>query len=232
MVIKEQLRFSGFSKETLDFLRNLKTNNNKQWFEAHKQIYQKYLLEPLQNIVMDLSEFMLSIDSYFEVRPKIDKTISRIYRDTRFSKDKSLFKNNMWITFKRPSKDWKNAPAYFFEIFPDWYRYGMGFYSASKNIMDRFRETIDNNPEKFLKTIAFYSKHQIFILEGEKYKRILDQNKSEDIQDWYQRKNFYLTCNRKIDNILLSRELVNDLIFGFGLLAPLYNYLWRIILEE
>jgi hypothetical protein len=55
--------------------------------------------------------FMLSIDPYFDVHPAINRTISKIYRDTRFSNDKSPFKTTMWITFKRPEKNWKDAPA-------------------------------------------------------------------------------------------------------------------------
>ncbi len=134
----------------------------------------------------------------------------------------------MWITFKRPGKNWRDAPAYFFEISPDSYRYGMGFYSASKDTMDRFRETIDKKPKEFLEAISFYPKQQDFVVEGEEYKRILDENKPGEVQNWYQRRNLYLVCNRKVDNRLFSRELIDDLIFGFGLLAPFYHYLWRI----
>ncbi|MBN1220352.1 MAG: DUF2461 domain-containing protein, partial [Anaerolineae bacterium] len=113
---KEQDKFEGFAPETLEFLRNLKANNNKTWFEAHKQEYQEYLLQPLQALVADMGNFMLSIDPYFEVTPAVNKTISRIHRDTRFSRDKSSYKSTMWITFKRPRKDWQDAPAYFFEL--------------------------------------------------------------------------------------------------------------------
>jgi uncharacterized protein (TIGR02453 family) len=225
---KKQNQFNGFSPMTLNFLRNLSENNNKIWFDLHKQNYQKYLLDPLRNLVADLSEVMLNIDKDFEVKPLINKTISRIYRDTRFTRDKSLYKNTMWITFKRLNKDWKNAPAYFFEISPNSYRYGMGFFNASKSTMDKFREMIDKNPKRFLKAISFYSKQQIFLLEGEKYKKILDENKPGVIQNWYQRKNLYLVCNKKIDNSLFSRDLVNDLILGFELIAPFYHFLFKI----
>ncbi|MBL7073807.1 DUF2461 domain-containing protein [candidate division KSB1 bacterium] len=228
---KKACMFYGFSPKTSDFLKNLKVNNNKVWFESHRQNYQKYLLEPLRNLVVDIGEFMLTIDPYFEISPAVNKTISRIYRDTRFSKQKSLYKTTMWITFKRPNKDWKDAPAYFFEISPDSYRYGMGFYSASKDTMDRFREMIDKKPKEFLKAISFYSKQRVFVVEGEKYRRILDDNKPEEIQNWYQRRNLYLVCNRKIDNCLFSRELVGDLMFGFGLVSPFYHYLWKLKLK-
>ena len=118
--------FNGFSTDTLDFLRNLRANNHKVWFEDHKQDYQNYVLRPLQDLVTDLSSFMLTIDPLLETRPGVDKTISRIYRATRFSKDKSPYKSTIWITFKQPNRNWKDAPVYFLEICPDAYRFGMG----------------------------------------------------------------------------------------------------------
>ncbi len=225
---KNEWAFNGFSTKALDFLKSLKTNNNKAWFEANKQDYQDYLLEPLQNLVDGIADFMLTIDPYFEIRPAVGRTISRIYRDTRFSKDKSPFKSTIWITFKRPNKEWKDAPAYFFEISSDSYRYGMGFYSASKETMDRFRKMIAERPQEFFKAISFYSHQQIFKVEGEKYKRILDNSLSEEIQEWYQRKNLYLVCNRTIDKSLFGKTLLNDMISGFDLISPFYHYLWKL----
>ncbi|HZD59717.1 MAG TPA: DUF2461 domain-containing protein [Anaerolineae bacterium] len=127
--------FRGFSLEAIEFLSGLEINNDKVWFEKNKHIYEKFLLEPLRHLVMDLSAFMASIDPYFETSPAVGKTISRIYRDTRFSNNKSPFKRTMWITFKRPNKNWQDAPAHFFEIAPYSYRYGMGYYCASKSTM-------------------------------------------------------------------------------------------------
>lgn len=225
---KQEKMFNGFAQHSLDFLHNVREENSRTWFEKNKHNYLRYLLEPFQNLVADLSENMLAIDPYFESRPLVDKTISRIYRDTRFSKDKSLFKNRMWITFKRPIKEWKDAPAYFFELSPDSYRYGMGYYSASRNTMDKLRESINENPSEFLQAISFYGTESIFNLEGEKYKRFLPNDNPKEIQDWYQRKSFYLTCNRTIDDTLFSSELVDELILGFNILKPLYQYLLRI----
>lgn len=100
MAETEEKRFSGFSPKTLKFLRGLKTNNNKAWFQAHRADYEKYVLQPLRDLVIDLGDFMLDIDPFFEITPSVNKTISRIYRDTRFSKDKSPFRSTVWFTFK------------------------------------------------------------------------------------------------------------------------------------
>jgi uncharacterized protein (TIGR02453 family) len=229
-VIDEQQRcFEGFSQKTLKFLKGLEANNNKKWFEAHKDEYQDYVLQPLRNIVTDLGEFILDIDPLFEITPAVNKTISRIYRDTRFSKDKSPFRSIVWIVFKNQGRDWSTlVSGYFFELSPNSYRYGMGFYNAAPAIMSKFREMIDADPKEFLQAISFFAKQKTFVLEGEKYKKIFDKNKPKEIRNWYQRKNLYLVCNRKIDDILFSSKLVDDLVSGFNLIAPLYHYLQKI----
>ncbi len=219
--------FSGFSEKSSTFLKQLKKNNDKLWFDAHKQEFEQYLLQPLQALVSDLGESMLAIDPLLEVRPATNKTISRIYRDTRFSKDKSPYKTTMWLTFKRPGENWQDGPAYFFEIGVDLYRYGMGFYQASKETMDNFRELIDTKPKEFQKAIAFYARQKDFVVEGEQYKRVLDADKPEALQVWYQRKSLYLVCSRKTDKALFSKKLVNDLKTGYALLAPLYYLFWK-----
>jgi hypothetical protein len=104
----------------------------------------------------------------------------------------------------------------------------MGFYNAAPAIMSIFREMIDENPKEFARAISFFGKQKTFVLEGDKYKRIIDNTKPEKIQNWYQRKNMYLVCNRKIDDILFSNKLVDDLIYGFGLIAPFYHYLEKV----
>ena len=229
-IIDEQQRcFDGFSRNTLKFLKSLEANNNKAWFEKHRDEYNKFVLEPLRNLVTDLGEFMLDIDPCFEITPVVNKTISRIYRDTRFSRDKSPYRSTVWIIFKNKNKDWATlASGYFFELSVNSYRYGMGFYNAAPLIMAKFREMIDENPEEFLKTISFFEKQKNLVLEGEKYKRIIDKTKPEKIQNWYQRKNMYLVCNRKIDKTLFSDKLVDNLASNFKMISPLYHYFQKI----
>ena len=231
MTGEEEGKFNGFSPKTLEFLRGIKANNSKAWFQAHRDEYKEYVLGPLRDLVTDLGDSMLDIDPRFEIEPAVNKTISRIYRDTRFSKDKSPFRSTVWFTFMNRKKDWTtHVCGYFFELSVDSYRYGMGFYDAAPSIMSKFREQIDENPKEFLKAISFFGKQRIFVLEGEKYRRIIDKNKPEKIRHWYQRKNMYLVCNRNIDDTLFSSKLVDDLIFGFNMIAPFYRYLQRITL--
>jgi uncharacterized protein (TIGR02453 family) len=220
--------FDGFSSATFQFLRSLCDNNHKEWFELHKSDYQEHVLKPLQSLAAGLGPLMLSIDQDFEVTPALNKTISRIYRDTRFSKDKSPYKTSHWITFKRPRIEWKDYPAYFFEITPNSYRYGMGFYNASRETMDRFRKKVESDPKLFLSTTSFYQSQKIFTIEGEEYKRPLKADIPKELQEWYNRKNLYLVCNQQIECNFIDKILISDLIHGFETIAPFYNYLCKV----
>ncbi|MFH1250447.1 MAG: DUF2461 domain-containing protein [bacterium] len=220
--------FNGFSRETFEFLKNLGKNNSKPWFEKHRDVYDTSVLKPLRQLVMELGDFMLTIDAGFETQPAVNKTISRIYRDTRFSKDKSLFRTNMWIVFKNPDRNWKSKPGYFFEIYPDSYRYGMGFYSPSSGTMAKLRAKIDAESPDVMQVIQLVKDQNIFELAGDKYKRIFDPGKPPEIQEWYQRKDLYLVCNRPVDDLLFSNDLVNVLIKDFQLIAPVYQLLRNI----
>lgn len=220
--------FTGFSPKTLEFFTNLTAKNSKPWFESHRHEYEQYLMTPMRSLVMELSGPMMVIDPEIETHPAVNKTISKIYRDTRFSKNKSLFKNNMWLTFKRPSHDWKGAPAFYFDIHPGGYYYGMGFYSASPDTMKNFREAIDARPDNFRRAIKFYSGRGRFNIGGEQYKRVLGSDRPKDLKPWYQQRNLYIYCERKVNQRLFSARLVAELTEGFFTLAPLYHFLWKI----
>lgn len=215
-----------FSRESIAFLGEVKRQNSKEWYEKNKSVYNSYLLEPFQNLVELLTPTMQNIDPHIEVAPAIGKTISRIYRDTRFSKDKSRFRDRMWLTFKRNKKHWIDSPVYFFEIRPDGFYYGLGYYAATRATMDRVRENIIRRENEFRRATAHLL--PMFELVGEVYKRNLQPEQSEEIATWYNRKSFsVMKENHDLDE-LFKPQLVNTLIDAFTQLAPLYIFLIRV----
>lgn len=216
--------FEGFSPDYSKFLSELQANNNKPWFEPRRQDYENLILTPLRKLVMDLSHTMLDIDPEIEVRPLINKTISRIFRDTRFSKDKRMFRDHLWITFRRPVDKWHDMPSWWFEIMPRGYTYGMGFYHASPETMRIFRNRVETNLPAFRQTISFYPGNPPFELEGAMYKRPFSNDLPEDIQTWYHRKNMYLICKRPTEGILYTPQLTDLIRDRFWEMEPLYRY--------
>jgi len=214
--------FRGFRKETVIFFIELRENNYKEWFEANREKFNLHVKEPFKALASDLKEAMLSIDPEFEIRP--EKVMSRIYRDVRFSKNKSPYKTTMWLTYKKPNTDWQNYPAYFFEIGADSYRYGMGFYIAEKMTMDKLRDYITKNTGKFLKMWKEIEKSGELKIYGEMYKRKIPNTLSDELQDWYQRKNLYIMYEKGIGDELFSEKILKDVIRGFEILKPLYYF--------
>ncbi|WP_413542266.1 DUF2461 domain-containing protein [Candidatus Symbiopectobacterium sp. NZEC127] len=218
--------FTGFSQQSLTFLQQVRQENSKEWFDDNRAIYDETLVAPFRALVEDVGLTMLPIDDQFEIRPAIGKTLSRIHRDTRFSHDKSRYRSQMWLTFKRPRKDWTDAPVYFFEIGPDFWRYGLGYYSATRDTMELFRQTLRDSPQAFLAMAACLE--PTFTLEGESYKRPLVKDQPEELATWYNRKSFAAMTTRQDMDALFSADLVTTLTQGFRQLEPLYRYLMGI----
>ena len=84
--------FKGYNREVLEFLEQIKQNNNRQWFENHYDFYQKEILEPSRDLVEALGEQIQTIAPGVNVVPKVNGSIYRFARDARFSKDKTPYK--------------------------------------------------------------------------------------------------------------------------------------------
>jgi len=218
--------FNGFVPETFEFFRGIRDNNNHEWFESHRDEYKKYVQTPMKELSAELTDGMLSVDEQFITG---GRTVSRIRRDTRFSKDKTPYKSVSWLVFKRPNDDWCDAPAYFIEIGPERYIWGMGFYSAKSATMRRFREIIGADTKRFTDAVSFLSTDvsQPFSLQGEEYKRVPPGIKDDRFADWYRKKNLYLVSEKDNDKSLYGNGFAGMLLEGFFSLAPLY----RILLE-
>jgi uncharacterized protein (TIGR02453 family) len=173
---------------------------------------------------------MLDIDPQFELKPP-KKMISRIYRDLRFSKDKSPYRPNMWLSFHRATTDWKTDPTYFFELMPDHYRYGMGFSRPTKAFLTTLRTKIESHPEDFERMNELLAPNTPFQLMGTDYKRALlpAASISPELMRWYQKKDdIFVMATHPVDETVISSELITRLETDFKSIAPLYAFFWDI----
>jgi uncharacterized protein (TIGR02453 family) len=93
---------SIFSKDTFQFFRDLKRNNNKNWMDAHRDRYQESVVQPLKKLMEEMAPAILKLDQRFETTGRRGANLSRINNDIRFSKDKTLYKTNMYLKFSVP----------------------------------------------------------------------------------------------------------------------------------
>ena len=85
------MAFNGFSGEMLRFLADLKENNSKEWFDPHRDDYDKYVMEPSREFVIDMGDRLREVIPGIVAAPRVNQSIFRLNRDTRFSKDKSPY---------------------------------------------------------------------------------------------------------------------------------------------
>ena len=233
MTPKDKLTFNGFSLETIKFLKEVKTRNSKEWFEQHRAEYEEHLLSPLRALVCALSGTVFGIDKRIETSPAINRAISRIYRDIRFSKDKSLFRDEAWISFKRRTGERMTIPEFYFYITPTMYEFGMGYYAADRASMDLFRTAITKKAASFRKAIAFLEASTgDFERHEDRYKRFIKNDGAKDLEDWYQLRSFCYRIRRKTDKRLYSPGLAEEITEAFTDLRPLYTFLVRNTVDQ
>lgn len=222
--------FKGFTPQTFQFFKDLKENNYKEWFDEHKHIYESELMTPLKSLVVALSPSMYNIDPEFELRPH--RAISRIYRDTRFSKNKDPYKSFMWITFQIPvtTDVWKDYPGYFIELNGDNYTVGMGLFMPKKKVMDAFREEISYDLDTFRSETEKAVLERGFSIGGEEYKRPIKNDLPEYFQPWIQRKGVWVEKTKPIGEELYSSGFAEQITADFEALRWLYGFMKEVSL--
>lgn len=210
-----------FSARSLDFLFENCLNDSKVWFNEHKEEYKKYIAEPFAELVNSLTPTMLDIDGEFVCDPR---KLSRIYRDARYAKGKSIFRDYMWYTFSRAANDRKPLPGYYFSISPDGFDYGCGFYYTAPSTAEEYRKLIAGGDESFSKALNAYKKQSVFTLYGDMYKRDRFPDESEEKRNWLNRKSIGLSCESKDFDFLFSDRLAEKIAADFKSVESVYKF--------
>lgn len=214
----------SFNENTIKFLIENKIENSRDWFAEHKDDYHRFVVQPLANFVTALTPTMCEIDPMFDCEPKINRTISRIYRDTRFSKDKTIFRDVAWCLFIRDKKLFQGLPGFFFELSPHGFRYGCGFYCAEPATMLNIRRLVMENDPVFMKAADAFQKQDVFKLSGDRYKKTRHPEQSEELRKWLDLKDICFICDNSEDfELLYSDGLAQKIAKELKLLAPEYR---------
>ena len=211
--------FNGFSHRTIDFMWNLRLNNNKTWFEAHKNDFQQDFQTPMKLLGREVFE---QISKEFTHHGFIHK-VSRIYKDARRVRDGEPYRCNLWFSIEKPSEEWTSTPVFWFELSPDDWCYGLGYYHARPITMAKLRARINSNPQKFEQLIAPLENQDEFVLDAAEYKR-KKQSPTLKTATWCNSKTFALIHRGQHSDELFSPELANRIINGYRFLMPLYDY--------
>lgn len=139
-----------FSEATFEFLAQLAVNNDKAWFEANKPRYEELAREPALDFIAAMGPLLHAFAPRFDAIPrKIGGSLMRVYRDTRFSTDKTPYKTNIGIQFRHALGKDVHAPGFYLHIATDECFLGAGCWQPEPDALGKIREAIARKPEKW-----------------------------------------------------------------------------------
>ncbi len=121
-----------FTRETFQFFKDLARHNHKEWMDAHRDRYQAALVQPFRQLLEELAPTALELDSRFDTSGRIGANFSRINRDIRFAKDKTLYKTHMYLKVSVPPPAKRETGQLYVGLSADTATAGFRIYSGGK----------------------------------------------------------------------------------------------------
>jgi uncharacterized protein (TIGR02453 family) len=121
-----------FTRETFQFFKQLGRNNRKEWMDANRERYQAAIVQPFRRLLEELSQAALKLDERFDTTGRTGANFSRINRDIRFAKDKTLYKTNMYLKFSIPPPVKRETGQLYVGLSPNTVTAGFRIYSGGK----------------------------------------------------------------------------------------------------
>ena len=216
--------FKGFSPDTFMLLELNKFNDNRDFYESVKEDIKKMAIVPMRQIASDLSDELYRIDDKMNLVPT--KMVSRIRRDTRFSKNKEMYRANVWCMFMRDKHIWHNQPCMWFEYFPDSYSYGVGTFRVDTAYLETFRRVLRDNQQLFKRALS-----SVEITGAIPFVDCFKKDKPgiEDIDDelraFYNSRGFHFVYTGTEMKKLIDGSILQELTYAIRAFEPMYKFL-------
>lgn len=208
--------FKGFTPEAVDFLWGIRMNNNREWFQAHKQQYVQQLYAPMKELGKELFTPFLE-------KPGNVLKVSRIYRDARLHHP-DPYKESLWICIRKDVQWWAEHPCLFFEIRPEGISYGFILWQPKVTAMEAFRQKIAQRPDEFLKLVEQTRAATGVELTAEMYKRPKAAEDPRLAPYFAWRRNLACTVDIEPGPAMFDPDLGKQAGAFLEKLIPLYEY--------
>jgi len=161
-------RYARFEKKTIKFLRELEANNNREWFKANKSRYEEDVLDVALRFIQSMQDPLAGFAPHFTAVPtRIGGSLMRVYRDTRFSKNKLPYKTNIGIQFRHERAKDVHSPGYYVHIDPNEVFIGVGMWRPDSDPLRQIRERIAARPGEWSRATGSAAFKRHFSLGGE-----------------------------------------------------------------
>jgi uncharacterized protein (TIGR02453 family) len=219
-----------FSARALRFLEDLREHNQKEWFERNRTIYETQVRDPFLDLIADLRAPLKKINPNFVVDPRpAGGSMMRIYRDIRFSRDKSPYKTNVSAHFHYSNGKEGASPAYYLHLEPGRSMTGGGIWRPSSDALMKIRQAIVAKPESWRRAtsgMAFGSSCGMIGESLKKAPRGFDPGHPliEDLK----RKDFAIGLTLT-DEQVTGPDLLDDIAGAFSAIAPFVEFLVKAV---
>ena len=165
-------RYVGFDRTSIDFLEQLAANNDREWFAHNKARYEEQVLDVALRFIQSMQEPLAQIAPHFTAIPqRVGGSLMRVYRDTRFSKNKLPYKTNIGIQFRHEKAKDVHSPGYYVHIDPERVFVGVGMWRPAPDSLRAIRERIVAKPAEWTGALADAKFRRHFELGGESLSR-------------------------------------------------------------
>ena len=210
--------FNGFTPAAGDFLWELAFNNERVWFNEHKEQFEQTVNEPFKALAAETQALMCSRFPEMDCRLHV----SRIYRDARRLFGRGPLKDEIWFSFQNEIEHRDGAPNFWFEVGAEGYGLGFGYWMRAADAA-RMRKFIDQDPQLMAKLARQFAAQKDFSLTGEEYAK--PKGHADDLLGpWYNKRWIGFRCIRPYDAVSASRELLTFAEDGFRFMVPYYQY--------
>jgi len=217
-----------FSELTFDFLNDLKANNNRDWFNDHKQQYEDVVRTPALNFITDMANELPMISEHFLAIPKkVGGSMMRVYRDTRFGKDKRPYKTNIGIQFRHEMGKDVHAPGFYLHIEPEECFVGAGIWRPDSTALHKIRDAIIEKPDAWLQASRDKSFLKKFEISGESLRTApRGIERDHPLIEELRRKDF-IAIARIGEEEVMSKQLMKNVTKHFELSTSYVEFLCK-----
>ena len=223
-------RYVGFDKASIAFLEQLGANNNREWFKANKAHYDEQVLDVALRFIQSMQDPLAEFAPQFTAIPqRVGGSLMRVYRDTRFSKNKLPYKTNIGIQFRHQRAKDVHSPGYYVHIDPDRVFLGVGMWRPDADSLRAIRERIVAKPSEWKSALLDAKFRRDFNLGGESLTRApRGFDKDHELIDDIKRTSFIAVRDLNVEDCL-KPQFQRKVETSFAAATPFMTFLCKAV---
>ena len=217
--------FKGLPGDFFNFFEDLSQNNNRVWFADNKDRYYESVVNPISGFIVAIAPALGKISSHYMADPRPHGgSMFRIYRDTRFSKDKTPYKTHAGIQFRHKAGRDAHAPGFYLHLAADQVFFGGGIWNPPTPQLNRIRDYIADNARSWARIVNSKKVREVGGIRGDSLKRPPRGFDAAHVHiEDLKRKSFYVMTESQ-PHAALEADFINDVIAGFRRAVPLNRF--------